>query len=323
MSRGRQKKRGHAALRGESSSASRIIAVGGGKGGVGKSFVSSSLSIFLANMGFNTIVVDLDLGAANLHTSLGEGIPKRSLLDLVSNPSLKLEDIAIATRFPRLRLVSGANDSLEMANTQINNLSKIMSSIYNQKADYIVLDLSAGTHASTLDFFLMAQEHIVTVTPEPSSVENAYRFMKACFYRQIRRFERQLHLHSKIRNIMHTPKNYGVRSPADLLRAVQSEDEVNGRRLIQHMETLEYKIILNQIRTTRDADIGSAMSTIIQRYFGLPAEFLGALDYDNAVWQSLRKKKPLLLESPQIHLYNQILKISRNIAHPVAKKIVV
>ena len=323
MSRRRHKEKSKSSLRGDVPPGSCIIAIGGGKGGVGKSFVSSNIAIFLANMGFNTILVDLDLGAANLHTYLGESLPKNGFSTLLADKGMALENISVGTRFPRLRLVSGANDPLEIANTKTADLTRIMTSIYHQQADFIILDLSAGTHSATLDFFLMAQEHVITVTPEPSSIENAYHFMKACFYRKIRRFERQLHLHGKIRHIMQAPNDFNVRSPADLLSAICHEDELNGRRLSNIMESLEFKIVLNQIRTSKDTDVGGSMTTIIQRYFGIPSQFLGALEYDNAVWQSLRKKSPLLIESPQSRLYNQILRISRNIAHPVAKKIVV
>ena len=62
-------------VRGSGVPASIIVAVGGGKGGVGKSFLSTNIGIFLANMGFNTVIVDCDLGAPNVHTCLGEPPP--------------------------------------------------------------------------------------------------------------------------------------------------------------------------------------------------------------------------------------------------------
>lgn len=66
-------------IRGRAQANSTIIAVGGGKGGVGKSFVSTNIAIFLANMGFSTTLMDLDLGAPNVHTSLGEPLPAKKL----------------------------------------------------------------------------------------------------------------------------------------------------------------------------------------------------------------------------------------------------
>lgn len=75
--------------RGNQSPAAHIVAIGGGKGGVGKSFVSSNLALFFANLGVKTILVDLDLGAANAHTVLGEPQPKHSLHDFIRDPVSK------------------------------------------------------------------------------------------------------------------------------------------------------------------------------------------------------------------------------------------
>ena len=132
-----------------------IIAVGGGKGGVGKSFVSTNISIFLANMGFSTLLVDLDLGAPNVHTYLGEEHPQTNFHDFLRGKINNLEDAAIGTKFPKLRLLSGANDHTELANISAMDQSRLMSALHTAESDFIILDLSAGTHTSTLDFFLI------------------------------------------------------------------------------------------------------------------------------------------------------------------------
>lgn len=323
MSRRRHKNKVEFQTRGVAQAGSHIIAIGGGKGGVGKSFVSSNIAIFLSNMGYKTTLVDLDLGSANLHTYMGLGLPDLGVGDLARKQSLSLQDVAKPTQFPNLQLVSGANDVVEMADSHLQELTNLMKAVFYHQTDFTVLDLSAGTHNTTLDFFLMAHDHVVTVTPEPSSVENAYRFMKACFYRKIRRFERQLHLTKHIQKVMKNSSDFGVRSPADLLDVVNEKDEINGRRLRQVMESLQFELIVNQARTPADTNLGSSMKTIVERYFGLPAKFLGHLEHSDTVWQSLRKHRPLLLEYPHTPLYNQLLRVSRNIAAPAAKKIVV
>ncbi|MCB0421022.1 MAG: P-loop NTPase [Bdellovibrionales bacterium] len=323
MSRRRHEDNHNYQLRGVAQAGSHIIAVGGGKGGVGKSFVSSNIAIFLANMGYKTTLVDLDLGSANLHTYMGQGQPQLCLGDVARKKSLVLEDVAIPTQFPNLSLVSGANDSLHMADANMQELTNLMRAVFYHQTDFTILDLSAGTHNTTLDFFLMAHDHVVTVTPEPSSVENAYRFMKACFYRKVRRFERQLHITKHIQKIMANSQENGVKSPADLLYVVSEKDQINGHRLKEVMAKLQFELIVNQARTPADHNLGGSMKTIIERYFGLPARFLGHLEYSDTVWQSLRKHRPLLLEYPHTPLYNQLLRVTRNIAAPAAKKIVV
>ena len=102
----------------------------------------------------------------------------------------------------------------DIANVDETQRSRVMSSIYRHKCDFTVLDLSAGTHQSTLDFFLMAHHKIVVITPEPSSVENAYRFLKASFFRKLRLYEYQLQLKTQIDELLNNRAAHNVKSPS-------------------------------------------------------------------------------------------------------------
>jgi flagellar biosynthesis protein FlhG len=198
-----------------------------------------------------------------------------------------------------------------------------MSAIYNLEADYIVLDLSAGTHNTTLDFFLMAHYHIVVFTPEPSSIENAYRFMKSSFFRKIKRFEKHYGLEEAVAEIMTQKEKYQIKQPADLILALNKLHPEKAYQLQSELNKLKYHIILNQTRSHKDIEIGASLKTVSNKFFGLPTEFVGHLEYDNAVWQSLRKRKPLLVEYPHSRLYAQILNIAKSIAYSNKYKAVV
>lgn len=310
-------------IRGSTDAGSVIVAVGGGKGGIGKSFISSNIGIFLANMGFNTVIIDLDLGAPNLHTTLGEPPPTKNFHDYLSGKYENLASTAVSTQFPNLRFISGANDHKELANMNVLEQSRLMSALYNIEADFTILDLSAGTHTTTLDFFLMAHRHLVALTPDPTSIENAYRFMKAAFYRRIKRYERQLQLQSLIANLMSDTEKNKIKIPADLMRTIIKHEPTSGQRLQEIMNTLRFDIILNQTRGSKEVQLGGSIEAICRKYFGVPSHLLGHINHDNAVWQALRKRKPLLLESPNSAIYSQILGISRDLASPHLKKAVV
>ncbi len=86
----------------------RIIAVGGGKGGVGKSLVTSSLGISLARHGRRVVVVDADLGGANLHTCLGLNSPERTLSDFINRRVSRIEDVIAETGVRQPRVSSAA-----------------------------------------------------------------------------------------------------------------------------------------------------------------------------------------------------------------------
>ncbi len=94
----------------------QIWAIGGGKGGVGKSFVSGNLGILLAQRGYKVVLADLDLGGANLHTWLGINSPDRGLSEFVGREIDKIEELLVPTQVPGLSLISGARDGVEIAN---------------------------------------------------------------------------------------------------------------------------------------------------------------------------------------------------------------
>jgi flagellar biosynthesis protein FlhG len=310
-------------IRGQGQAKSVIIAVGGGKGGVGKSFVSTNLSIFLANMGFSTLLLDLDLGAPNLHTYLGEEPPTKNFHEYLRGRSTNLIDTSVPTKFPKLRLISGANDHTELANISVSDQSRLMSGIFQLSTDFVVLDLSAGTHTSTLDFFLMAEHQILVMTPEPTSIENAYRFMKAAFFRKIKRFEMQLGLKETVRKLMSQQEEKKIRYPSDLIAEIVKLEPARGQQLKQLMGDLDFNIVLNQIRSSKELHLGTSVESVCRRYFGVPTRFLGHLEYDNAAWHSIRKRRPLLLDYPQSPLYTQVLSLARDLASPHLKKAVV
>lgn len=308
-------------LRGKVEPGSIIIGVGGGKGGVGKSFVSSSLAIILAQLGYDTLAVDLDLGGANLHTCLGAPLCDKGINEFIANPNLELKDLIQPTHWPKLKLIGGSSENLDSANVNDLQRSRIMSAIFRHKADFTILDLSAGTHTSTLDFFLMAQHKLVVFTPEPSSVENAYRFLKASFFRKLRRYEYQLQMREMIDELMTNRTDLKIRNPADLIRVITKRDETMGTKIKGLMSDINFEIVLNQARTRQEIDLGYALQSTCTKYFGFPCDFLGGLEYDNAVWQSLRQRHHLLMANRQSHLYAQLMSIARRIAKAKQQKI--
>src|SRR5688572_9272529 len=90
-----------------------LWAIGGGKGGTGKSLLAASLGIHFAERGRRVVLVDGDLGTPNLHTFVGVDAPAVSLSDVIARRVASLEDAAVETGIDRLRLVSSARNALD------------------------------------------------------------------------------------------------------------------------------------------------------------------------------------------------------------------
>jgi flagellar biosynthesis protein FlhG len=300
-----------------------IWAIGGGKGGIGKSFISSSLAICLSKLGKKVTLVDLDLGSANLHTVLGIKAPQQTLSDFVKGRAQTLNEVLVETEIPGLSFISGFNDSLDVANVSQASIDRIVQSLRALPTPYVILDLGAGTADHTLDFFLAADQKIVAVTPEPTSIENAYRFMKSSFYRKLKNAEAELGIHDIVEAAMDGRAQNGIRSPADLIAHLKANNPSIVHRLQEEFTQLHTHILLNQIRTRQDIEIGHSMKSVCKKYFGSEIDYLGYIDHDNAVWQSLRKKRPLLIEFPYSSIVGQFLGITKNLLNPHALRAVV
>jgi flagellar biosynthesis protein FlhG len=300
-----------------------IWAVGGGKGGIGKSFISSSLAMCLARMGKAVTLVDLDLGSANLHTCLGIKIPQESLSDFITGRVDNLGKVAVQTEIPGLSFISGFNDALNIADLDNVAKEKLIRGLRGLQTPYVILDLGAGTSENTLDFFLAADQKVVAVTPEPTAIENAYRFMKSAFYRRLRQAEGELGIQKMIEVAMDARNQLGIRSPADLLRYISTQDAEAGLRLQAKVADFQLQILVNQVRTRDDIELGPSMKSVCNKYFGIEAHYLGYVDHDNAVWQALRKRRPLMVEFPYSAIVGQFLRISKNLLNPHSLRAVV
>jgi len=287
----------------------KIWAIGGGKGGVGKSLVSANTAICLALMGNKVVAVDLDLGGANLHTCLGLPIPQVTLSDYVSRRITNFNDLLVTTPIPNLKIISGAQDEVGMANLKHMHKTEIITQLHEIEADYILFDLGAGTAFNTIDFFITADKGILVVLPEPTSIENTYRFIKSVFYRRLKMVDGIEQVESVIEEAMNSKVTNGQVSPAELLRRIAEVNPELGLRAKLEISQFRPNLIINQVRSQADIDIGYSIQSISRKYFGIEMAFPGYLDYDQSVWQSVRKRKPLLIEYPNSRLVNNFDRI--------------
>lgn len=286
----------------------KIWAIGGGKGGVGKSLVTANLAICLSLMGYRVAAIDLDLGGANLHTCLGVPIPEKTLSDYLTKKVRTLTELLTPTAISNLFIISGAQDELGIANLKQMHKAKILGQFSELPVDFVLLDLGAGTTFNTIDFFISADQGIITTLPEPTSIENSYRFIKTVYHRKLKMAEELLEIGPLIDQAMNAKLSQNS-TPADLINRVIEINPVVGQKLKVEINKLQPRLIINQVRTQADIDIGFSMKLISKKYFGINLDYIGYLDYDATVWQSVKKRKPLLMEFPNSTLVNNFDRI--------------
>jgi flagellar biosynthesis protein FlhG len=295
----------------------KLIAIGGGKGGVGKSFLSTNIGISLAQKGYRVALVDLDFGAANLHTCLGVARPEVDLFDFINNNVDSLEKIAIPTGVENLSLYAGGQEFWQQVKPESSKKIKLISRLQKLDVDYVLMDLAAGTHTATQDFFIFSHLGIVVVVPEPTSIENAYVFLKGVLCRRLETIVKSIRQEDAARELLQSlqedPKI--ARPPFLRLQEFAKNNPDVGGRILDLVQKSQVGIIVNQTRTKSDTDIGSSMKLICGRYFGFSAQFLGPTAYDDSVWKAVRARRPLHGEFADSEALANIRSISSNLAN--------
>lgn len=156
-----------------------IVSVTSGKGGVGKTFISINLAATLAKRGKKILVVDCDLGLANIDIMLGIN-PQKTLQDVIFG-SIELKDIIVRTEggFDLIPSSSGVREMAQLLFEKIALLKSMILSVTDY--DLILLDTGAGISEVVLQFNLLASKNIVIINSELTCLTDAYSMIKVMF----------------------------------------------------------------------------------------------------------------------------------------------
>jgi flagellar biosynthesis protein FlhG len=297
-----------------------ILPIGGGKGGVGKSFISANLGALIAKRGKRVVLVDLDLGASNLHTFLGITNPKSGLNSFLNKKASRLEGVALPTHHSNLSFISSVNCSMEIANLYHAQKTKLLTAINKLPHDYILLDLGAGTNFNTLDFFLTSDNGIVVCTPDPTSIENAFRFIKAAYLRRLKQIIKVNSFNEMVKDSVLEPGRKSMASN-DIIEIVLKYDPEKEPFLRKSISHFQFQFILNQFRKNSDATLGEKLKIVCNRHFYSQFDFLGNIRFDERVPDSILNKTLFSREHPDaaasavLNLFAERLAQKRPIGH--------
>ena len=294
----------------------RIWSVGGGKGGTGKSLVTASLGIHLAEMGRRVVVVDGDLGAPNLHTFLGLDPPALSLSGAIKGNVPSLEETAVPTGVPRLRIVSGARNSLDAESLKHFQKTRLLRLLLALRADVVLVDLGAGTSLHVLDVFSIADRGVLVILPEPTSLENCYRFLRAAFLRRMQHLARTLGYQPVVDLVLEHRGRSLPDGPTGILEEIRRIDSYAAQEIAGHLEAFLPHLIVNQVRDHEDARIGEALEAVCERFLGIPVRCAGSVPYDPVLVRSVKTRRPYLLEYPRSRTAEAFRATAETIADP-------
>ncbi|MBI5837711.1 MAG: P-loop NTPase [Candidatus Eisenbacteria bacterium] len=271
-----------------------IWAVGGGKGGTGKSVISSLLAVWLARFGKRVVLLDADLGGANLHSLFGMKLPAFTLHDFIEKRVSTLEEVALDTGLPNLRLISGATDILSVANPKYGQKTRLLNAVHRLKADVVLLDLGAGTHYNTLDFALLADTALVVMTPQMTSIENAYGFLKGMLFRKLERSFKEGHpMYEALGPVLRPEPAARAEHLADCMTRLRQAPPEGFAELDAVLRSFRPHVLVNQAVGERDAMASEVIRNVCQRYLGVAPSALRPVPADLQLRRAIDSMRPL------------------------------
>jgi flagellar biosynthesis protein FlhG len=278
----------------------KLWSIGGGKGGIGKSIFTLGLGISLARTGYKIVVVDSDLGGANLHTLMGVRYPPHTLEDFLLKKVQRLEDIIIETGVKGIGLICGADDILGSANPTYAQKVRILSQLEELEADLVLLDLGAGTSFNTLDFFNYCPGKICMLTSQATSLQNGYGFLKSALYRHISRvFAKDQEILELLWESDNKEVEARVTSLQEVLDLLKENDPGAYVRLKKLLDDYQILLVVNMVKNERDTMSGLIIREVAAKYLTIQPEILGHVSYDLAVEAAVNLMIPFPLDKDE------------------------
>jgi flagellar biosynthesis protein FlhG len=292
-----------------------IWAIGGGKGGTGKSFVASNIGNYLATRGDRVVLIDADFGGANLHTFLGINKPKFSLTDFFER-RLSLAEIIIDGTDPKMGFVSGDLQSFSTDSIKYTQKLKLFSHIKALDTDYILIDLGGGTHFNTLDTFLLADKMIIVIVPEITAIENMYQFIKKVLFRKLRNILNTHGLKDFAENTWKNRRTAGIRNIKEFVDFLKRSSTEVMNVLNEELSNIKIYLILNQVKKNEEIIIGNSVKSICLKYFGLHVQYVGHIEHDDCVCNCINERKSFISAYPSSRCTQGLKMVAENLVGP-------
>jgi flagellar biosynthesis protein FlhG len=288
-----------------------ILPVASGKGGVGKSLFAANIGLALGEAGKKVILVDLDLGASNLHMFLGLRSIETGIGTFLNSKELKFEDIIIKTDFENVYFIPGDAEMPGIANLTSPQKRSLIRSLLSLDTDYLIMDLGAGTGNNVLDFFLISGRGVIITTPTLTAILNAYLFLKNAIFRIM---ASSFTARSAASRLIEKLKKEGtplqkVYIPK-LLEKVKDIDLDSYNQFIKRVESFHPCVILNMLADRKDTEKADQLQRSVKRYLNIDLEHLGIIFKDTIQDIALNSRIPIMKYKPGSIISQAIYRIA-------------
>jgi len=295
-----------------------LVSIGSGKGGVGKSVLSANIAVTLAAKGFKVVLVDLDSGGANCHIMFGHFRPEHTLGDFMLRRVNSLQDVTLELKeFSNLKLIPGMGESMYTANLPTGSRQKLIRHIEKLDADFVIIDVGAGTNINTLDYFMMADYNICITTAEPTSVLDLYRFVKLGVIRKA------LSVFLARDEIRKAIAKTNIQNVNEIFALAEAAGEDKKQASVAAVKSFNPLLVFNRAGQKRKKIHLLQLQKLLRTYVGVDnLRLLGEIPVDQAVEESVAAYQPVTTyapESPSAKAMEQITNTLIEVVHSKAE----
>lgn len=291
----------------------QIIPIASGKGGVGKSLLSANLAIALGQAGKKVLIADLDLGASNLHLVLGQQSNAHGIGTFLSGNSL-FEDIIVTTAYPNVRFIPGDSEIPGFAGLKAADKNNLIKNMLKVDADYLIIDLGAGTHLGILDFFLLSPQGIVVTAPSVTATLNAYLFLKNIVFRMLyNTFKRKTPGFKHLEKLKSDSSAMQRMYIPHIIIELAKVDPANTELFLRDLQMFKPRLIMNMLDDPKDADKALKIHRSCKQYLNINLEHLGVVYRDSVQETALSSRLPVIVYKPRSMVSQAIYRISDKI----------
>lgn len=291
----------------------QIIPIASGKGGVGKSLLSANLAIALGKAGKKVLLVDLDLGASNLHLVIGQQAPKKGIGTFLTGTE-DFDAIITDTDYENVQFIAGDSEIPGMSSIKTAQKNSLVKKLLKCDADYLILDLGAGTHLSILDFFLLSPQGIVVTAPTVTATLNGYLFLKNAVFRMMyNTFKKGTPGYDYLKKLRSDSSSLQRLYIPKLVEELEKIDPENTALFIQRKNQFHPRLVMNCIDNPVDAEKAQKIRRSCSQYLGMNLEHLGVIYRDNLQDRALASRLPIIVYKPQAVISQAIFRIAERI----------
>ncbi|GHV28522.1 ATP-binding protein [Spirochaetia bacterium] len=292
----------------------RIIPIASGKGGVGKSMVAANLAVAFAQAGKRTILVDLDLGASNLHLVIGHQAPQLGIGTFLGDPRSDFAKVITDTDLPNLKFIPGDTEIPGTATLKVSQRQALVKRLLSLNADILILDLGAGTHQSILEFFLLSGQGIIVSAPTVTATLNAYVFLKNAVFRLMyTAFTKDSRAYAYLEKLRKEGSGLQRLYLPKMLEEIKNIDGKSYGKFKTHVDRLHPALIMNMAHDPKDADVALKIRRSCEVYLDLKIELLGVIYQDALQDISLASRMPVTIYKPQAVVSQSLYRIADKI----------